>query len=64
MFSFSLILSIFGIVNFFLAAMLIPASLMRIFAKSEEFIGIGSSYLRIVSTSYLFTAISTAITGL
>lgn len=43
---------------FFAVAMTIPHSLMRIFTPDSELIRIGSSYLRIVSFSYLFAGIS------
>lgn len=43
---------------FFLAALFIPASLMRIFTNEPQLISGGVVYLRIVAVSYLFTGIS------
>ena len=40
---------------FFALAMLIPEQLMRIYTPDENLIGIGASYLRAVSVSYLFS---------
>lgn len=45
-------------VLFFLAAMFVPGMLMKIFTSDRELIMLGSSYLRIVSWSYLFSGIS------
>lgn len=63
-FGFSLVLAIAAGMIFFLASLLMPYTLMSLFTKSENLIQIGGSYLKIVSTSYLFTAISMGITGL
>lgn len=43
---------------FFLAALLIPESLMAIFTDEPELIRIGGEYIRIASGSYLLTGIS------
>lgn len=43
---------------FFLGAVLMPGTLMRIFTNEEELIGLGIPYLRVVSWSYLFTGVS------
>ncbi|MBQ8161118.1 MAG: MATE family efflux transporter [Clostridia bacterium] len=43
---------------FFLAAVLIPCSLMRIFTQDEQLITYGAGYLRFVSVSYLMMGIS------
>ncbi len=40
---------------FFALAMLLPGQLMRIYTPDRNLIAIGASYLRAVSTSYLFT---------
>ncbi len=63
-FGFSLIFSALGGLIFFLLAYFMPDNLMRIFTNDERFIEIGSSYLKIVSISYILTSVSTAITGL
>lgn len=47
----------FGIL-FFLAALLLPEPLMRVFAGDEAVIEEGIKYLRIVATSYLFMSFS------
>lgn len=59
-FGFMMILSIIGSLLFFIAALLIPRQLMMIFTQSDKLIDIGSSYLKIVSISYVFTAFSMA----
>lgn len=59
-FGFMMILSIIGSLLFFIAALLIPRQLMMIFTQSDKLIEIGSSYLKIVSISYVFTAFSMA----
>ncbi|MCD8154275.1 MAG: MATE family efflux transporter [Clostridiales bacterium] len=38
---------------FFLAALLFPGTMMRLFTNDEEILAIGTGYLRIVSVSYL-----------
>lgn len=43
---------------FFLLATFIPETLMRIYTPERELIAIGADYLRIVSISYLFTAVN------
>ncbi len=43
---------------FFAAALLVPEALMRIFTKEAPLIGLGASYLRAVSWSYLFMGFS------
>ena len=43
---------------FFLSALFIPESLMRIFTSEPQLIAGGAVYLRIVAVSYLFTGIS------
>jgi len=43
---------------FFLLAMLVPESLMRIYTPDAALIKIGASYLRIVSFSYLFSGVT------
>lgn len=63
-FGFSLLLAFLGGFLFFILAITIPSQIMSLFTKSELLIDIGASYLRIVATSYLFTAVSMAITGL
>ena len=63
-FGFSLILALGAGILFFLASIIMPYNIMSLFTKSQELINIGGSYLKIVATSYLFTAISMAITGL
>ena len=45
-------------VVFFALAFFIPEKLMRIFTNEEELIAIGAGYLRIVSFSYLFSAMA------
>ena len=42
---------------FFVLAMFVPGTLMRIYTPDEGLIQIGASYLRIVSVSYLFTGL-------
>ena len=63
-FGFMTMLSLAGGLLFFILAMLIPNSLMRIFTNSDTLIEIGAPYLRIVSVSYIFTAFSMAVSGL
>lgn len=63
-FGFMMAMSIGGSLIFFLLSMLIPQGLMRIFTDSETLIEIGSSYLRIVCVSYVFTAVSIGFSGL
>ena len=63
-FGFSLIFSALGGLIFFLLAYFIPEGLMKIFTNDTRFIEIGATYLKIVSTSYILTSISTAIIGL
>lgn len=60
-FGFMMALSLIGSFIFFILAVSIPGALMRIFTESEALITIGSSYLRIVSVSYVFTAFSMAV---
>ena len=49
----------FGIsLFFFCLAMFVPESLMRIYTPDKELIKIGASYLRAVSFSYLFSAVT------
>ena len=43
---------------FFLAGLLVPELLMRIFTNESELIECGAAYLRVVSPSYLLTGIS------
>ena len=43
---------------FFVLAMFVPGTLMRIYTPDEGLIQIGASYLRIVSVSYLFTGLT------
>lgn len=43
---------------FFALAMFLPEVLIRIYTPDKELIGIGASYLRIVSFSYLFSGIT------
>lgn len=43
---------------FFVAAFILPEILMHIFTNDENLVNLGSSYLRIVSFSYMLTAIS------
>lgn len=59
-FGFMMILSLIGSLIFFVAGISIPNNLMHIFTESDKLIEIGSSYLRIVSISYIFTAFSIA----
>jgi len=59
-FGFMTILALIGSLIFFILAISIPNSLMRIFTESTNLIDIGAPYLRIVSISYLFTAFSMA----
>lgn len=63
-FGLSAILAICAGILFFFAALFIPNELMKIFTNSPDLIEIGASYLRIVATSYIFMALSMAITGL
>lgn len=63
-FGFMTMLAVGGSLIFFLMALIAPRLLMNIFTQSEELISIGSSYLRIVSVSYLFTSFSMSATGL
>ena len=44
--------------SFFLASLFIPGSLMRFFTTEPQLISGGCIYLRIVSSSYLFTGVS------
>lgn len=60
-FGFMMMLSLIGSFIFFILAVSIPGALMRIFTESEALITIGSSYLRIVSVSYIFTAFSMSV---
>lgn len=60
-FGFMMALSLIGSFIFFILAVSIPGALMRIFTESEALITIGSSYLRIVSVSYVFTAFSMSV---
>ena len=60
-FGFMMMLSLIGSFIFFILAVSIPGALMRIFTESEALITIGSSYLRIVSVSYVFTAFSMSV---
>lgn len=57
---FSLILRYAMVISavFFLAALLIPEKLMRIFTSERALISIGSEYIRIASFSYLLTGVS------
>ncbi len=57
---FNLMLSLVGFASllFFAACELAPDMLMKIFAKDEELIAIGSAYLRIAGWSYLLTGVS------
>lgn len=45
-------------VVFFLASLVFPSALMKIFTGEPQLISDGSVYLRVVSSSYLFTGIS------
>ena len=63
-FGFMTMMALGGSFIFFIMALIAPSFLMNIFTKSENLIKIGSSYLRIVAVSYLFTAFSMAATGL
>ena len=63
-FGFMTILSLLGGFLFFILAMIMPNSLMRIFTNSDVLIEIGAPYLRIVSVSYIFTAFSMSVGGL
>ncbi|MDK1028675.1 MAG: MATE family efflux transporter [Anaerolineae bacterium] len=56
----SLIVSLGVGLLFTLAAMLVPESIMRFYTEDVEVIELGSQYLRIVSISYIFMAITTA----
>lgn len=55
----SLILAVSSAAIFFLAAVLMPQKILSIFSTDAEVIRLGSSFLRIVSFSYILTAIST-----
>lgn len=57
---FSLILRVNGVVSllFFAACFFFPSALMRLYAGDAALIGIGASYLKIASWSYLMTGIS------
>lgn len=48
---------IIGVI-FFLAAFFMPTTLMSFFTDEEALINVGASYLKIVSFSYLFTALT------
>ncbi len=63
-FGFMMLLSLLGSLLFFIFAMAIPDSLMRIFTTSDTLIEIGAPYLRIVSISYIFTAFSMAASAM
>ncbi|MCR5646947.1 MAG: MATE family efflux transporter [Acholeplasmatales bacterium] len=63
-FGFMMLLSLLGSLLFFILAMAIPDSLMRIFTTSDTLIEIGAPYLRIVSISYIFTAFSMAASAM
>lgn len=63
-FGYMMILSLAGSLVFFIAAFTMPRQLMMIFTSSETLIEIGSSYLRLVSISYVFTAFSMGTSGL
>ena len=63
-FGFMTILALIGSLIFFILAISIPNSLMRIFTESTNLIDIGAPYLRIVSISYLFTAFSMAASAM
>ena len=63
-FGFMMMLALIGSFIFFVLAMAIPSNLMMIFTTSDRLIEIGSSYLRIVSISYLFTAFSMAASAM
>ncbi len=63
-FGFMMLLSLLGSLVFFIIAMAIPDSLMRIFTTSDTLIEIGAPYLRIVSISYIFTAFSMAASAM
>ncbi|SCZ02208.1 MATE family efflux transporter [Alkaliphilus peptidifermentans] len=54
----ALMLGIGFSLTFFLAAFLFPQWILKIFTEDQTVIHLGSSYLRIVSVSYIFTAIS------
>ncbi len=45
---------------FLLAAQLMPMAIMRFFIDDEEVVALGASFLRIVSWSYLFQAVTSA----
>ena len=62
-FGFAIVFSAIGGLIFFLLAYFIPEALMGLFTDNSKYIEIGSSYLRIVSCSYIITSISTAIGG-
>ena len=63
-FGFMTILALIGSLIFFILAISIPNSLMRIFTERTNLIDIGAPYLRIVSISYLFTAFSMAASAM
>lgn len=63
-FGFSLMLSIIAGLLFFISAFFLPKTIMGLFTNNQEYINIGYSYLKIVSISYVMTAISMAITAL
>ena len=49
---------------FFLAALIIPESLMTLLTPDRELITLGASYLRILSVSYLFMSLSQIYLGM
>lgn len=62
-FGFAIVFSALGGLIFFLLAYFTPEILMGLFTNNKDYIAIGSSYLKIVSCSYIITSISTAIGG-
>lgn len=56
--AFATVLSVLVSVLFFVAALVFPTFLMRIFTNDELLIRLGANYLRSVSWSYLFAAVS------
>ena len=53
-----LMIAVFVATSFTLAAMLMPQTLMHIYTEDQAVIELGSSYLRIVSSSYIMMAIT------
>ena len=54
----SLILGLIGALPFVFFSFLFPDSLLRIFSEDKEVIRLGAEYLKIVSVSYLFSAVT------